>query len=110
MIELTGVATAIEPDGTTVVVYQTGDGGYPLVKSFADAQPGDSINAGSWPQQAFPVLGDIQLSVPAVVGAGSYAATIAYAAGSNAATRRAPGWRCPQRCVCWPMFAVPSQR
>jgi hypothetical protein len=95
MTDINGVATAIAPAGTTVVVYQTGEGGYPLVKSFADAQPGDSINAGGWPQQTFPALGDIQFSVPPVVGASSYSATISCAAGSNPATLRAHVLNCP---------------
>lgn len=68
-----GVADAISPAGTTVVVYQAGDGPTQrFVKVFNEAQPGDSIIAGLRREEFFDFLPEVSFQIPKRHGASTY--------------------------------------
>lgn len=59
-----GIAEASSPAGTTVIVYQIGEGGWPFFRSYEAVDPGDSIIVDRTPRQAFPPLGEITFVLP----------------------------------------------
>jgi hypothetical protein len=64
-----GVAEAVSPPNTRVVVFQDGERtGSPLVRVFEAAGPGDHIIAGRRAPMAFAELGTVRFSMPPRIG------------------------------------------
>jgi hypothetical protein len=67
-----GVASAIAPPNTTVLLFQKGELNYPLVKVFVGANPGDEIAIGRYSREAFIDIGDVTFDLPAATDATNY--------------------------------------